>query len=108
MFTKDELLTLSRKELQDLRNQIDEAMRSAERNERKVALEEAAKAAAKFGYSLSDLVDAKSTSKAGKSKLPAKYRNPENPEQTWSGRGRRPQWVNSAIEEGRVLEDFEV
>jgi len=29
--------------------------------------------------------------KTGK-KLPAKYRNPANPEQTWSGKGRPPEW----------------
>jgi len=30
--------------------------------------------------------------KAG-SKVPPKYRNPNNPAQTWTGRGRSPQWV---------------
>ena len=25
---------------------------------------------------------------------PPKYRNPNNPEQTWTGRGKRPNWMN--------------
>ncbi|WP_425415751.1 H-NS family nucleoid-associated regulatory protein [Paracoccus chinensis] len=29
-----------------------------------------------------------------------------NPEQTWSGRGRRPQWINEALEAGRTLDDL--
>lgn len=32
--------------------------------------------------------------KRGKSTLPPKYRNPSNPEQTWTGRGKPPAWVD--------------
>ena len=35
---------------------------------------------------------AKKGALAGK-KVPAKYRNPANPEQTWTGRGVSPAWV---------------
>lgn len=38
----------------------------------------------------------------------AKYRHPENPQLTWSGRGRRPAWIRDAIEAGRRMTDFEV
>jgi DNA-binding protein H-NS len=37
----------------------------------------------------------------------AKYRHPENPDLTWSGRGRRPAWIRDAVEAGRALGDFE-
>ena len=37
-----------------------------------------------------------------------KYRHPENPELSWSGRGRRPAWIREAVEAGRSLSDFEV
>jgi DNA-binding protein H-NS len=43
--------------------------------------------------------------KAG-SKLPAKYFNPANPEQGWSGHGRRPQWVVDWLAAGKPLEDL--
>ncbi|HRZ07519.1 MAG TPA: H-NS histone family protein [Candidatus Competibacteraceae bacterium] len=37
---------------------------------------------------------------------PPKYRNPENPEQTWSGRGKRPAWVvNYLNEPAHLLQD---
>ena len=36
----------------------------------------------------------------------AKYAHPENPSQTWSGRGRRPRWVTEQIESGKSLEDL--
>lgn len=38
----------------------------------------------------------------------AKYRHPENPDLTWSGRGRRPAWIREAVEAGRALSDFEI
>ena len=38
---------------------------------------------------------------------PAKYRHPENPDLTWSGRGRRPAWIREAVGAGRALSDFE-
>lgn len=35
-----------------------------------------------------------------------KYRNPANPEETWTGRGRKPAWVIRAEESGTRLEDM--
>jgi DNA-binding protein H-NS len=35
-----------------------------------------------------------------------KYRNPENPEETWEGRGLKPRWLAAAIKGGKELEDF--
>lgn len=37
-----------------------------------------------------------------------KYRNPENPEQTYSGHGRKPDWLNAKLNEGKTLEEFAV
>ena len=36
-----------------------------------------------------------------------KYRNPENPAQTWTGNGRKPAWLLEALSSGKALEDFE-
>lgn len=37
-----------------------------------------------------------------------KYRNPENPAETWSGKGKRPTWVEAALAEGKSLESLEI
>jgi DNA-binding protein H-NS len=37
-----------------------------------------------------------------------KYRNPENPAETWAGRGLRPRWLAAAIKGGKSLEDFAI
>ena len=36
----------------------------------------------------------------------AKYRNPENPSETWAGRGLKPRWLKAALEAGKNLDDF--
>jgi DNA-binding protein H-NS len=36
----------------------------------------------------------------------AKYRNPENPAETWAGRGLKPRWLAAAIKSGQKLDDF--
>jgi DNA-binding protein H-NS len=36
----------------------------------------------------------------------AKYRNPENPSETWAGRGLKPRWLTAALKAGHRIEDF--
>lgn len=35
-----------------------------------------------------------------------KYRDPERPENTWAGRGKKPTWLNEKLGAGAKLEDF--
>ncbi len=44
----------------------------------------------------------------GRARVKPKYRNPERPSQTWSGRGRRALWLQEKIRAGAQLEDFAV
>jgi DNA-binding protein H-NS len=37
-----------------------------------------------------------------------KFRNTENPTETWVGRGRRPRWLKEHLAAGRRLDDFRV
>lgn len=43
---------------------------------------------------------------ASKSKGRPKFRDPENPFNTWSGESRRPKWLNRQLEKGLKLEDM--
>src|SRR5580704_18481679 len=36
----------------------------------------------------------------------AKYRNPDNPAETWAGRGLKPRWLAAAIKAGKKQDDF--
>lgn len=44
-------------------------------------------------------------SKGPKAAVAPKYRNPENPAQTWSGRGKRPLWFSEALKKKGVTAD---
>ena len=35
-----------------------------------------------------------------------KYRNPDNPAETWAGRGLKPRWLTAAMKGGKKLEHF--
>ncbi len=35
-----------------------------------------------------------------------KYRNPQNPAETWAGRGLKPKWLTAAIKGGKSADDF--
>ena len=41
-------------------------------------------------------------------KVHPKFRNPQPPHETWSGRGRQPGWVTEMIEAGKSLDDLRI
>jgi DNA-binding protein H-NS len=41
-------------------------------------------------------------------KVAPKYRNPENPSETWAGRGLKPRWLAAALKGGKKLDDFKI
>lgn len=43
-----------------------------------------------------------------RSKGEAKYRNSIDPSQTWSGKGRKPEWVNTYLANGGELENLRI
>jgi DNA-binding protein H-NS len=75
---------------------IDEK-RVSERHDLKAKLEDLARAS---GFNASELFGGK-RGKGGK--VAPKYRNPKDPSQTWTGRGRRPLWI---VEAGGNIQRF--
>jgi DNA-binding protein H-NS len=51
---------------------------------------------------------AKVGGRGARGKVAPKYRNPENPGETWAGRGLKPRWLAAAIKSGKKLEDFAI
>ena len=37
-----------------------------------------------------------------------KYRNPEDPSQTWAGRGKTPRWMSKMLATGRSIEESRI
>lgn len=59
------------------------------------------------GYTIEELFGGAKSGRSG-GKVAPKYRNPANAEQTWSGRGKRPKWLEAAIAGGKKIEDFKI
>lgn len=55
------------------------------------------------GFTLSELYP-----KAPRKAVAKQFRNPADPTQEWSGRGKRPAWLNDAIASGKSLSDFKI
>lgn len=99
---------MSRIELIDLRKDVDNAILQADDRDRREALKAAEQAVAKYGFSLSEISGGKGRGKGKRSKAVAKYRNPSNHEQTWSGMGRKPHWIHDALSGGADITDLEI
>lgn len=101
-----ELENLSLEDLQQLQKAVGKAIESLDDRRRKEALASIEARAREMGFSLAELTGTSGRTK--RSARPARYRHPENPDLTWSGRGRHPAWIKLAIESGGSLEDFEI
>lgn len=40
--------------------------------------------------------------------LNPKFRNPEQPSETWTGRGRQPRWLTAQLRSGKRIDDFRI
>ena len=98
--------TMGERELKDLRARVDRALATLDSRKLEEARKAAEEAVRQYGYSLSDVLAAKS--KPGKSSGVAKYRNPADPDQTWTGRGRQPAWIKEGLASGRPMSDFAI
>ena len=105
---KIDLKSMTRKQLEKLRTDVDVALAKLIERERKAALVAAEKAVKAHGFTLAEIAasakPSKSASKAKsktKAKAVAKYANPENTSQTWGGKGRQPEWFKKALASGK-------
>jgi DNA-binding protein H-NS len=98
------LKTMSVVKLQALKSQVEAAI-SARATERRRELEAQLSKLTGFG------------GRGGKVKwgrggprgaVAPKYRNPENPAETWAGRGLKPRWLTAAMKGGKSLVDFAI
>ncbi len=98
-----DLSKMSEKELVRLQGDLEKEMQSREKSKRTEARKAAEDAAKKHGFSLDDLLGGGRSASRGSSRKapsPPRFRNPENSDQTWSGRGRQPDWYKTAIQSG--------
>jgi DNA-binding protein H-NS len=107
--TQINLDAMDLKELRQLQKEVTAAIETFEARRKEKVRQELEELARSRGYSLTEVVTAPPV-RARKSAPVgvAKYRHPENPKKTWTGRGRRPDWVNAALASGASLESLRI
>ena len=118
-----DLSTYTLPELRRLQSKVESEIRRRSDVTRRNLIKRMQKMAADEGLSLDDLLEGSTpasaeakpatkrgrrpgakTAKAAKPAPVVKYRNPTNPDQGWSGRGRKPQWALDWIAQGKSLD----
>jgi DNA-binding protein H-NS len=106
--------TLETPYLRDLRRLIDNEISLRSNEERREAIFKVQRIAADMGVTVAELMQSampkerKTGGNLGKKHgpAPAKYRNPEDHTQTWSGRGNAPKWVTAYESSGKSIADL--
>ncbi|RXZ44172.1 H-NS family nucleoid-associated regulatory protein [Crenobacter cavernae] len=91
-------------ELLSLRNEIDGEIKRRESEEKAKARKQIQEIAKTYGLNLEEVL-----SKVGgavRKPVEAKYAHPQDVSMTWTGRGRKPSWVQGQLDQGRTLEDL--
>lgn len=112
--TKPDLSALSLVQLLELQTEIGVLITEKKKAEKAALIAEFERKAQESGFALADLFAGTSHAPSGGSKgkkatadhasVPPKYRNPANPQETWSGRGRQPVWVREFVAKGGNLD----
>ena len=99
--TSIDLKSLDIEQLPELLAKAQTELASREKQNRKDLRDELERRVAADGYKMADIFPELGAGAASgdRRKRPAKYRNPQNPDQTWSGIGRAPKWVQAILDE---------
>jgi DNA-binding protein H-NS len=104
-----DLSALSVTELNRLLSDIPKEISRREKVEKARVRKELEALAAAQGYSLEELLgDAGATAKRAGKPVAAKYRHPDEPSLTWSGRGRQPKWIAEFLAKGGKIESLTI
>lgn len=106
-----DLNSLTLPELEKLRKDVARAIETFRARQKAAARAELEELARARGFTLAELLEAapaRSRRRAAREAPAAKYRHPENPALTWSGRGRIPGWIKAHEAAGKSREDFRI
>jgi DNA-binding protein H-NS len=94
-------------------NQLGDLIEKAKARQQELVKEKASRLRDKInamvkaeGFGLDEVLGRGGRGKARGTKVKPKYRNPADPSQTWTGRGKRPRWFNAALSAGKKEKDL--
>ena len=98
------LKTMSIDKLSKLRDQVDATLNSKVADERRAVADQLGR----LDRLAAGGARVKGARRGVRGAVAPKYRNPENPAETWAGRGLKPRWLAAALKSGKKLEDFSI
>ncbi|CAA9891857.1 DNA-binding protein H-NS [Candidatus Methylobacter favarea] len=102
-----EYQNLSENELQAVIENAEKALKNKQANKRKEVIAQIKELAASINVTVEIYETDKRSARKGV-KVPVKYRHPEDPEKTWTGRGVTPNWMKILLKAGHDRSEFEV
>jgi DNA-binding protein H-NS len=96
---------MSVKELTDHIARAQKALNAAKDRERAELKQKISSLAENAGFSVGELFGGRG--RGGKA-IAVKYMNPDNRSETWTGRGRKPNWLVAKLSKGAKINDFAV
>lgn len=103
-----ELSNLSLPEMYQLQKDLAAEIEKRKVSDKRDLIAELQNLAAAKGFSLQDVLGGTVGTKAAKSAGVAQFRNPADASQTWTGRGRKPQWVQDWLNAGKPLDGLRI
>jgi len=100
-----EYSNLSETELQAVINKAEFALKEKKSKKRKEVISQIKELAASIGVTIIINEDTAQNIKTVK-KVAAKYRNPDDETQTWTGRGVSPKWMQALVNAGHDKSEF--
>ena len=107
MAAKIDLSKMSLDDLKALKKNVEREIKEFRNRARTAAMKDLQALAKKHGLSVDEIIGKKGKGRK-KVAAPAKYKNPSDPSQTWSGRGRQPAWYKDALAKGKSVKSLEI
>ena len=107
-----QLEKMSVRELAELDARIKKALVSAKEREKAAVKQKLDAIVQSAGLSVDEIAEIFGLSRGRGArkgtKVAPKYRNPDNKQETWTGRGRQPRWLAAKLNRGGKLTDFAI
>lgn len=104
-------MDLKKMSIPELQKMAEDALKLAEEKKASAKQELAAsitKQIEEAGFTFDEVFPSRAAKSTKGTRAPAeiKYRHPEDPTLTWTGRGRKPRWLVEALDAGKDIESF--
>ncbi|MYM93708.1 H-NS histone family protein [Duganella vulcania] len=104
-----DLSNMSSADLRNLQEQVKRELKQRESQDLAKAREQILAIAQSVGVPLKELVGSGSGGTRAKTgSVAPRYRNPADPSQLWTGRGRQPKWVKEWVDAGKDIAGLKV